>query len=291
MDTHQPPAWLDAEAYPFKSNHLLIDGHKMHYVDEGRGKPIVFVHGTPVWSFVYRNFIKALSAQGYRCIAPDHLGFGLSDKPSGYPYGVEQHAANFSAFVKKLGLSRYSLVVHDFGGPIGLHHAIEHPDQVDKVVSFNTFLWDATQEPAYQKARKILKSPLLPFLYLQFNFSAAFLVPKSFVGKPAAGVLKHYKAPFPSARHRHGPLGFAKSLLNAQPWLGKLWDKRAALAATPFLFLWGMKDPYMPPAYLERFRAGFPNNRVTMFGEAGHFVQEEAAEKALEAMRGFLREA
>src|SRR5262249_20412588 len=128
--------WIDRTEYPFTSRYLDLDAGRMHYVDEGEGHPIVMVHGTPDWSFLYRHLIKPLSV-GYRCIAPDHLGFGLSDKPIGWGYRPADHARNLRALIDHLGLERYTLVVHDFGGPIGLACAIERPEQVERLVISN----------------------------------------------------------------------------------------------------------------------------------------------------------
>src|SRR5580765_3343709 len=111
------PDWVDRDAYPFGDHRVALSMGGMHYVDEGRGEPILFVHGTPTWSFEYRHLIKALSLS-HRCLAPDHLGFGLSDRPAKFPYTPEAHAAMLREFVERLDLRDMTLVVHDFGGPI-----------------------------------------------------------------------------------------------------------------------------------------------------------------------------
>jgi len=111
--------WLDTKEYPFSSNYLETQWGKIHYLDEGKGETILFVHGTPTWSFLYRNYIKELS-KNYRCIALDHLGFGLSDKPKNFPGTPQLHSENLKALIDALQLKDITLVVHDFGGPIGL---------------------------------------------------------------------------------------------------------------------------------------------------------------------------
>ena len=112
----------------------------LHYIDEGRGDPVVMVHGTPTWSFLYRHVVKGLS-KNYRCIAPDHIGFGLSDKPQGWSYTIEAQAKNLQVLLDSLDLEDITLVVHDFGGPIGLSYAIENPEKVSRLVIMNTWLW------------------------------------------------------------------------------------------------------------------------------------------------------
>src|SRR5690349_10562936 len=135
-----PPVWLDRQAYPFTPRRLKLAAGTVSYLDEGRGDPLLFVHGTPTWSFEYRHLIRALAPR-HRCIAPDHLGFGLSERPADLPYTPEAHARVLAEFVDKLGLGRFTLVVHDFGGPIGLPLALDHPERVRGLVLLNTWMW------------------------------------------------------------------------------------------------------------------------------------------------------
>ena len=116
------PPWLDRTAYPFEHRYLDVPAGRMHYIDEGSGDPVLFVHGTPSWSFEFRGLVRSL-APSRRCVAPDHLGFGLSSRPPTFPYTPEAHATTLDAFVDRLGLRSFTLVVHDFGGPIGLPSA------------------------------------------------------------------------------------------------------------------------------------------------------------------------
>src|SRR5690606_27916773 len=130
------PDWLDRTAYPFRSRVMDLAEGRIHYVDEGQGTPLLMVHGTPTWSFLYRKLIAAL-APDYRCVALDHLGFGLSDKPRDGHYRPEDHARRLREFVERLDLRDIVLVVHDFGGPIGLSYAIDRPDNVRALVLGN----------------------------------------------------------------------------------------------------------------------------------------------------------
>ena len=124
-------SWIDPLQYPFQPHYIAVGAGQMHYVDEGRGKPIVMVHGTPTWSFMYRHLIKGLS-DDFRVIAPDHIGFGLSDKPENWSYKPIDHAKNLAYLIESLGLEDITLVVHDFGGPIGLAYAVENPQNVSQ---------------------------------------------------------------------------------------------------------------------------------------------------------------
>lgn len=130
--------WIDRNDYPFAPHYFQTAAGKLHYIDEGDGQPIVMIHGNPAWSFIYRNLIKQFSS-GYRCIAPDHPGFGLSDKPAGWSYLPEEHAKNLAALIAHLGLKNVTLVMQDWGGPIGINYAVAHPENVARIIAMNTW--------------------------------------------------------------------------------------------------------------------------------------------------------
>ena len=202
--------WLDKSEYPFKPNYFSSGGHRLHYIDEGQGDTILFVHGTPSWSFDFRNIIKGLK-DNYRCMAIDHIGFGLSDKPEQYDYSTQNHSKSLEKFVLDKQLNNITLVVHDFGGPIGLNFAIQNPEKVKRLVVMNSWLWSSKTDPDYIKLSKILKSPLLPFLYRYLNFSPKFILPKSFGDRKISDkTLKQYTRPFADKTQRNGALAFAK---------------------------------------------------------------------------------
>lgn len=281
--------WLDKKEYPFKAHYFEINGYQLHYIDEGEGDLILFVHGTPSWSFDYRRCIKALS-KTHRCIAIDHIGFGLSDKPIQYDYSTIHHSMTLERFILDKGLKDYTLVVHDFGGPIGLHVAIRHPELIRNLVILNSWLWSSSSDPEYIKFSKILRSPLLPFLYRYFNFSARFILPKSFGDhKLSKHMLRQYTRPFSDRTQRNGTLAFARSLLHDQEWFESLWNTKAVLEDKPTLLIWGMKDPVIKPHNLEKFVSGFPEADVVRLESAGHFPQEEQPEEVLKAITSFLK--
>lgn len=282
--------WLDISEYPFTSNYFDINGHKLHYIDEGQGETVLFVHGTPSWSFDYRNIIKKLK-QNYRCIAIDHIGFGLSDKPEHYDYSTPNHSHTLENFVLEKKLENITLVVHDFGGPIGLNFAIRHPDKIMRLVILNSWLWSSKTDPGFIKLSRILKNPLLPFLYRYLNFSPKFILPGSFGDrKLSKRLLTQYTSPFAGITQRNGTLAFARSLLNDQDWFEELWENREAISTKPALFIWGMKDPVIKPHYLDKFQGGFPNSTTINLEASGHFPQEEQAEAVTNAMLPFLKE-
>lgn len=280
--------WLDTAEYPFAHKYFQANGQNLHYIDEGEGDILLFVHGTPSWSFDFRNVIKELSAN-YRCIAIDHIGFGLSDKPKDYDYSTQNHAQTLEKFILEKGLTDITLVLHDFGGPIGLSFATRHPEKVAKLVILNSWCWSSEDDPKYQKFAKVLRSPLLPFMYKRLNFSPKVLLPKSFGDhKPTRNTRKHYTKPFPKASQRNGTLAFAHSLLNDQDWFAELWNQKSAIDSKHTLFIWGMKDEFIGPEYLEKFEAGFLNSTTLKLESSGHFPQEEEPKEVAKAIQTFM---
>ncbi|WP_223654469.1 alpha/beta fold hydrolase [Hymenobacter psoromatis] len=283
--------WLDTQAYPFAPHYLLLlDGSHLHYVDERQGPVLLFVHGTPSCSFDFRRQIQGLS-RAFRCVAVDHVGFGLSDKPEHYDYRPQQHARNLEHLIAHLDLRALTLIVHDFGGPIGLAYAVQHADNVRRLVILNSWLWDTSAEPAFAKLRPVLASPLLPWLYRWLNFSPRFLLPASFGARPLSpAVRRQYIAPFRRAKERNGMVGFAQALLHEQPWFGALGQQLPQLRDRPVLLLWGMRDKFCGPTYLRRFAQAFRHATVVELPTCGHVPQEEEAAAVLHHLWQFLAE-
>ena len=281
-------SWLDTTEYPFNSNYLSTQLGKLHFIDEGKGEVILFVHGTPTWSFLYRNYIKTLS-KTHRCIALDHIGFGLSDKPKSFSGTPQEHAKNLSLLIEHLNLKNLTLVVHDFGGPIGLAYAISNPENVKRIVMFNTWLWETKDDTDAQKIDRILHSRLGNFLYLNTNFSPTVLLKKAFHNKKnlSKQVHNHYKKPFPNKSSRYGLLNIGKSLIGSSDWYGELWQNADTIKNKPVLILWGEKDDFIKKSNLEKWK-NFFSSETTHALEAGHFVQEEKTEKTIAIMRNWL---
>lgn len=281
-------SWIDREAYPFHPNYLPVDGGQMHYVDEGQGRPIVMVHGTPTWSFLYRNQIKSL-ASDLRIVAPDHIGFGLSDKPANWPYRPQDHARNLEMLVNSLDLKDILLVVHDFGGPIGLSYALDHPDNVRGIVIANTFLWSLRNDPAFETPNRLFNNAFGRWLYLSHNFSARVII-RSAWGKKrplTPAVHRQYIQALPDPVSRLGTWGFLQSLLGESEWYDSLWARRECITAKPALILWGMRDFAFKEKELKRWEGVFSNVRVVRYQQVGHFVPDEASEDVNEEIRRF----
>jgi len=155
----------------------LADGD-MHYVDDGSGAPILFVHGTPTNSYEFRHLIAALSKR-FRCIAPDHLGFGESSRPPSFAYTPEAHARVLKEFVERLGLQDITLVVHDFGGPIGLPLALDAGSRVRRLILINTWAWPVDDDPKMARPAKLIGGAIGRFLYRDANASLRSIMPSA----------------------------------------------------------------------------------------------------------------
>lgn len=284
------PTWLNKDLYPFESNFHQLTMGRMHYIDVGEGDPIVFLHGAPMWSFLYRDLIIALS-KNYRCIAPDYIGFGLSDKPEQWEYNIKDHTKNLASLLSSLKLDNVTLVVHDFGGPIGFPWAIENADKISKIVLFNTWMWSQEEEVMFKKNKKILQSTFFHWMYKKFNFSAQFLI------KEAAGnsefltneIKKHYTSPFDKVAERMGTIGLLDALLYENKYFDAVFSTMDALKEKPTLILWGAKDKYISKNYLGRWKSFFTNAKTCKFEASGHWVMEEEPQRALREIKEFLK--
>ncbi len=281
--------WVDSSMYPFQPHTFHVSAGEMHYVDEGHGKPIVMVHGTPTWSFLYRHLIRGLST-GYRVIAPDHLGFGLSDKPGFWSYKPSDHARNLCNLIEQFELKDLTLVVHDFGGPIGLSYAVEHPENVSAIVLFNTFMWSLKGDPAFERPARLFNNALGRFAYRNLNFSPAVMIRAAWGDKRklTREIHRHYLQALPTPADRQGTWVFLQELIGSSSWYGGLWAQRERIRDIPVQILWGMKDIAFREKELHKWENLFPQAQVMRFPEAGHFVQEEEGERLVPVVRGFL---
>lgn len=282
------PAWLDRSAFPFVHRWLQLPAGRMHYVDEGAGDILLFVHGNPSWSFEYRKLIRHFSAT-HRCIALDHIGFGLSDKPWKVSYLPQFHAANFAAFVNALELDDVTLVVNDWGGPIALDWAVAHPQHVRRIVALNSWFFDVRDRRVLSLFSRIVGSAIGRWFCMRLNAFPRVLMKQSF-GKPerlAQEVHAQYLAPFPSPQSRRPTWVFPRAIVGESVWLDQIWQRRDAIANLPVLMVWGMKDAAFAPL-LAQWRDSFPRHRDVQLGDVGHSVAEEASERLIPILNEFL---
>ncbi|RDV17084.1 alpha/beta fold hydrolase [Pontibacter diazotrophicus] len=285
------PDWLDKKEYPFESKYIQLEAGKMHYVDEGEGPPIVMIHGTPVWSFLYRNLIKILRKK-YRCIAMDMIGFGLSDKPEGWSYKPRAHAVNFEQLMEHLQLTDVTLLVHDFGAPIGFAYAINHPEKVKNIVMLNSWTWSLSKHQTFTGTSKYLVGPLGKFLHSKLNVSALTLINELFEGeeKMPEPIRQHYVNALGNPDDQVGKLACARELIGITRWYDELWKERNKIQNIPTLILWGERDKLIKIEALQCWKKFFHECYVIPFEDSGHFLQEENAEEIASYVSNFVKE-
>lgn len=282
--------WLDRDAYPFTDRWLRTSDGVLHYLDEGTGPVLLFVHGTPTWSFEWRHLVSALSPR-FRCIAVDHLGFGLSERPGGADYSPEAHARRFAEFADALDLRDVTVVVHDFGGPIALPWVLENQDRVRGLGVVNSWMWSFDDDPVLARRAKMAGSWLGRLLYRWLNASLRMLMPSVYGDrrKLTPEIHAQYLAPFRDRDARVDVLfALARSLHESRKHFASLWERRAELASIPALVVWGAKDGAFGPKALDRWREALPHARVAPLPHAGHWPHEEESEQVIAELTRFL---
>ena len=283
------PAWVADDLYPFTDRWLETGGARVHYVDEGAGRPLLMVHGNPTWSFLYRDVIRGLSDVA-RCVAVDLPGFGLSTAPPGFGSTAREHARVLAGLVAELDLRDYVLVGQDWGGPIGLAAAGREPTRVAGLVLGNTWAWSMARRPAAHAwalgiggiPGRLVVEQLNAFVEVAMRLGAR--------RRPPTGrVLEHYRRPFPDPASRRPTWVFAREVTGAS---GFLADEAAAglraLADRPALLPWGMADPVFGARERDRLAGLLPRARVVELEGAGHFIQEDAPQELAAAVRSWL---
>jgi haloalkane dehalogenase len=284
------PEWLDRGTYPFEHRYVDLPAGRVHYVDEGAGDPVLFVHGTPSWSFEFRHLIRSLSPYR-RCIAPDHLGFGMSSRPPTFPYTPEAHALVLQAFVEQLGVSRFALVVHDFGGPIGLPLALDDRQEITRLVIMNSWMWTIDDDPSMVRGARLLGGTVGRFLYKYANASLRLLMPTSYGdrAKLTKDIHQQYLEPFRDRSDRVLVLhALARALIGSGRYYADLWTRSGRLEGRPTLLVWGLKDHAFGARYLARWQQRFPQALVLALPDAGHWPHEESPAEVAQAIRTFL---
>ncbi len=283
---------IEAE-YPFQPNVFLHgSGLAQHYVDEGPrdGEVLVFLHGNPTWSFAWRTAIRRLSTR-YRCIAVDHIGCGLSDKPADHPYRLSGHVEHVEALLGHLDVERVTLVLHDWGGAIGMGYARRHPERVERLVLMNTAAFLSDRMPLRIAACRV---PVFGRLAVQglnaFARAATFMA----VEQPLPPLVKRgYLLPYDSwsariATHRFVediPMKPGHPSYEELGWTGRVLGQ---FGDRPTLLAWGMRDWCFTPHFLAEWQERLPRAEVRRFEQAGHYVFEDAREELVETVEDFL---
>lgn len=279
--------------YPFSSNFIDLDGHRLHYIDEGQGPAVVAVHGNPTWSFYYRKVISQLE-KNFRVIAPDNMGCGLSDKPQNYPYTLDKHIENLSRLLEKLAIKECSLIVHDWGGAIGMGYAVRHPQSIKKVIILNSAAFRSRNIP-FRIA--VCKWPLFGELLVRglngFAWPATFMA----VTKSMNSITKeYYLRPYDSWKNRIAIHRFVKDipLHHNHPSYTTLVEIEKGLAnldtlKIPFLILWGSKDFCFTEKFYQQWKRFFPNAEAHLFRDYGHYVLEDGYQELKVYIQSFFK--
>jgi haloalkane dehalogenase len=283
--------------YPFDGNRLDLDGLSYHYLDEGAGAPVVMVHGNPSWSFYYRNLVLALRNR-YRCIAPDHIGCGFSDKPGDdrYDYTLSRRVDDLEKLLEHLGVTEnITLVVHDWGGMIGMAYAVRHPARIKRLVILNTGAFHLPHDKPFPPGLRICRDTALGTLLVRgFN---AFSVGASRVGckrNPMNAELRAlYQLPYDSWKNRIATLRFVQDIPlspgdRGYDLVSSVADGIGQFRSLPMLIIWGELDFVFDRHFLAEWRRRFPAAELHSYPDCGHYILEDAREEVVPLISGFL---
>lgn len=281
------PAWVDDELYPFASQ--WHEG--IHYVDEGPAHPrdapvLLFLHGNPTWSFLYRDVVRGLSDR-FRCVVPDLPGFGLSIAPPGATFRAAEHAERLEAFVAGLDLRDVTLVIQDWGGPIGMRVAGRMPERFARFVVLNTWAWPM-RKPAGVAFSKALGGPVGRRVIAHRNAFVEWIIPLGTRTALPDAVMEMYRRPFPTVASRKPTWVFPQEITAAAGWLGEVEAGLDAVRDRPALIVWPDSDPAFGTAERDRWRSVFADHRLVELEGARHYCQEDAPREIVAAVRDWL---
>jgi haloalkane dehalogenase len=260
--------------YPFTQQYREVDGLRLAHIDEGEGAPVIFMHGEPTWSFLWRKVIPPVRDAGFRCVAPDLAGFGGSDKPTDIGwYSYDRHTELAASLLEDLDLKDATIVVHDWGGPIGLRLAVEHPERIERIVILDTGLFTGHQRmtDAWTAFRD--------FVERTEDLPIGFLVRGACKHDPGDEVIAAYDAPYPNAASKAGARAFPLLIPRAPDEPGAAAGQRVQDSLRedkrPKLVLWADSDPILPPNVGERFAEAVGAPAPRPIEDASHFLQED----------------
>ena len=280
------PPWVPDELYPFESHYADVAGSRVHYIDEGGGPPLLLLHGNPTWSFLYREIVKGLRDR-YRCIAVDHPGFGLSSPAPGYGFTPAEHADVLEQLVLRLDLGDLTMMVQDWGGPIGFAVATRHPERFAAFVIGNTWAWPKG-DPGTQLFSRLLGGAIGRRLILNRNLFVERLLPAGVRrGTLPEAVMDAYRGPFPTPASRRPTAVFPREILASRPFLADIERRLPRLSGRPALIVWPTKDVAFGDRERRRWEELFADHRTVLLEGAGHYIQEDASDEIVTAIRGW----
>jgi cis-3-alkyl-4-acyloxetan-2-one decarboxylase len=279
--------------YQFSSQYIEVGEHRLHYIDEGSGSVIVMVHGNPTWSFFYRKLIQLLSKQ-HRVIAVDNIGCGLSDKPQNYEYTLENHIDNLTSILMHLEIDKCSLILHDWGGAIGMGYAAKKTDSIEKIALLNTAAFRSKNIPLRIALCRI---PVLGEFLVRglngFAYAATYMA----VVKPMDKLTRHYYLlPYNSWKNRIATHRFVKDipLHRNHPSYDKLVEVEEGLSKLrqlniPMLILWGGRDFCFTKIFYDEWKQRFPDAEAHFFEECGHYLLEDCFDRSAQFLEDFFQ--
>jgi cis-3-alkyl-4-acyloxetan-2-one decarboxylase len=283
-----------AELYPFHGNYLPLDGGKLHYLDEGdKSAPVLLMlHGNPTWSFYYRELVRAFRGK-YRVIAVDHLGCGLSDKPQDWDYTLANHIANIVSLVERLELRNITLIVHDWGGAIGMGAAVQMPERFSRFVVFNTAAFPSDKMPFLIGLARVPGLGPVALRGVNAFVHGALATCVMHKDRITPAIRAGYTAPYDSWANRVAILRFVEDIPRspkdrAAPALDATDKGLAQFRDRPMLLIWGAKDYVFDDWFFGEWKKRFPAARSHYVEDAGHFVVEDAFERIIPWIEAFL---
>ncbi|GLL08115.1 alpha/beta fold hydrolase [Dactylosporangium matsuzakiense] len=283
------PEWVDPELYPFRGEVLDIDGHRLHYIDEGSGPTLLFLHGNPTWSFVWRGVIARLSGS-FRCVAPDLPGFGLSTAPPDFDGRPASIAAVIERFVTELNLRDAVLVAQDWGGPIGLAVAERMPDRFAGLALGNTWAWPITGDPHFERFSAVMGGPVGARLIRRANLFVNLMIPLGHRRRSLTrDEMRHYRAALATPARRQASAVLPREIVHSAEFLREVEQGLDGVREMPALLVWADRDIAFRRTELERWRRELPAATVVEIPGAGHFLQSDAPDEFAAALRAWHR--
>ena len=290
----RPPEHL----YPFSSHYLKVRGLRLHYLDEGPrdAPPVLMLHGNPTWSFYYRNLVRALS-ETHRCIVPDHIGCGLSDKPGDdkYDYRLDSRIEDVDSLIKHLDLAGpITLVVHDWGGMIGFAWAVRNPERISKLVILNTAAFPLPEEKRMPPALSLVRDLKIgEFLVLRFNAFSAIAARVAFKKPISKEIRKAYTLPYDSPANRIATARFVQDIPLSENDPGfdillKTAEHLHLLENKPCLIAWGEKDFVFDNTFLKRWLDYYPDAEIHRYPDCGHYILEDGGPALIDTITNFI---
>ena len=276
----------DPALYPFRSRWLDASVGRVHFIDEGEGAPILFLHGSPTWSFLYRGVVARLRRR-FRCVAIDYPGFGLSEHPDAYDYTPREHAEVVSELIEDLDLRGVTIVGHDWGGPIGMKVALDNVARLRRLVMSNAWYWPADRWSMRTYSR-VLSSDSFQKLILKRNLLVERVLRSGVKSRLEDPVMDHYRRPLPTPESRVGVAKLPGQMLDASFWLAEIAHAvPRVLGRVPLLLAWGVHDLVFSTHAMNRFRRDFADVTVHRI-DSGHYVPEDAPEELADAIELFV---